>query len=153
TPTFYHLPYLFAHQMFTGSTIVDNPQSALITVRLTMLNQGVPQTCARIYRLPSNDTELRKSWLSLLPSQSCGKSPLHKRPSTLRKPPKDASNAEYRAYLATRILDPDDETRNHSTAKHLPVPNEVDLIGFITTGNFNLTEGLGTGIGSIALAK
>jgi len=153
TPTFYHLPYPFAHQMLTASTIIDNPQSALITVRLTMLNQGVPQTCARIYRLPTKDTGLRKSWLSLLPSQSSRKFPPHKRPSTLRKPTKEASNAEHRAYLATRILDPDDETRNHSTSRHLPVPDEVDLIGFITTGNFNLTEGLGTGIGSVALAK
>jgi ribonuclease P/MRP protein subunit POP1 len=153
TTTFYHLPYLFAHEILTTSTIIDNPQSALITVRLTMLNQGVPQICARIYRLPTNDIKLRESWFSLLPSQSWRKSPLHKRPSTLRKPPKVASNAEYRAYLATRILDPDDRTPNHSTTKHLPVPDEVDLIGFVTTGNFNLTEGLGTGIGSIALAK
>jgi ribonuclease P/MRP protein subunit POP1 len=153
TPTFYHLPYLFAHQMLTATTIIDNPQSALITVRLTILYQGVPQTCARIYRLPTNDNELRKSWLSLLPSQSSRKSPPHKRQSKLRKPTKHASNAEHRAYLATRILDPDDEARHHCTSKHLPVPDEVDLIGFITTGNFNLTEGLGTGIGSIALAK
>jgi ribonuclease P/MRP protein subunit POP1 len=33
------------------------------------------------------------------------------------------------------------------------VPGEEDLIGFITTGNFNLGEGRGTGIGCIALAK
>ncbi len=148
--TFYHLPYLFAHEMLTTTNVIDNPHLALITVRLTILNQGVPQTCARIYRLPSNHIKLRESWLSSLQSQTCRKVPLHKRTSTLRKPPKDASNAEYRAYLATRSRDPDGI---QSTAKHLPVPDEVDLIGFVTTGNFNLTEGLGTGIGSIALAK
>jgi ribonuclease P/MRP protein subunit POP1 len=29
----------------------------------------------------------------------------------------------------------------------------TDLIGYITTGNFNLAEGSGTGIGSILLSK
>jgi len=153
TPSFYHLPYLFAMKALTVPTITDKSQSALVTVRLTMLNQGVPRTCARIYRFPINDTELRQNWLSLLPSQSHRKSPRHKRAPMLRKPPKDASNVDYRAYLAARILDPDDGARNPSTTKHLPVPDEVDLIGFVTAGNFNLTEGLGTGIGSIALAK
>ena len=32
-------------------------------------------------------------------------------------------------------------------------PDEEDLIGYITTGNFNLGEGHGTGIGNIALSK
>jgi ribonuclease P/MRP protein subunit POP1 len=33
------------------------------------------------------------------------------------------------------------------------VPDEKDLIGFITTGNYNLTEGKGFGIGSALLCK
>jgi ribonuclease P/MRP protein subunit POP1 len=33
------------------------------------------------------------------------------------------------------------------------VPNEEDLIGFVTTGNFNLGEGKGIGIGSLLLSK
>lgn len=33
------------------------------------------------------------------------------------------------------------------------MPGEEDLIGFVTTGNFNLGEGRGTGIGCIALAR
>lgn len=33
------------------------------------------------------------------------------------------------------------------------VPDETDLIGFITTGNFNLSEGRVTAIGSLLLEK
>jgi ribonuclease P/MRP protein subunit POP1 len=33
------------------------------------------------------------------------------------------------------------------------VPDEVDLIGFVTTGNFNLAEGKATAIGSLLLRK
>jgi hypothetical protein len=33
------------------------------------------------------------------------------------------------------------------------VPDEADLIGFVTTGNFNLAEGRGHAIGSVLIAK
>jgi ribonuclease P/MRP protein subunit POP1 len=33
------------------------------------------------------------------------------------------------------------------------VPGEEDLIGFITTGNYNLMEGKGFGIGSVLLSR
>ena len=32
-------------------------------------------------------------------------------------------------------------------------PPVEDLIGFVTTGNFNLAEGKGTGIGNLLVAK
>jgi ribonuclease P/MRP protein subunit POP1 len=32
-------------------------------------------------------------------------------------------------------------------------PDEDDLIGFVTSGNFNLGEGKGTGVGNILLSK
>lgn len=38
-------------------------------------------------------------------------------------------------------------------AVYPPVPDEDDLIGFVTTGNFNLGEGKGSGIGSVLLSK
>jgi ribonuclease P/MRP protein subunit POP1 len=34
-----------------------------------------------------------------------------------------------------------------------PVPPEDDLIGFVTTANFNLAEGLSTAIGSLLVNK
>jgi ribonuclease P/MRP protein subunit POP1 len=38
-------------------------------------------------------------------------------------------------------------------SEHLEIPPEDDLIGFVTAGNFNLSEGKGTGVGSILLSK
>ncbi|KAI5282908.1 hypothetical protein KEM54_002484, partial [Ascosphaera aggregata] len=34
-------------------------------------------------------------------------------------------------------------------AIHLPMPEEADLIGFVTAGNFNLRTGCGTGVGCV----
>lgn len=42
---------------------------------------------------------------------------------------------------------------NRLAAAAPPLPDEDDVIGFVTTGGFNLAEGQGTGIGSIALSK
>ncbi|KAM5448587.1 Ribonucleases P/MRP protein subunit pop1 [Microsporum audouinii] len=36
---------------------------------------------------------------------------------------------------------------------HLPMPQEEDLLGFVTSGNFNLAAGKGTGIGAILVNK
>ena len=34
-----------------------------------------------------------------------------------------------------------------------PVPDEIDLIGFVTTGNYNLAEGRCEAIGNVAVAR
>lgn len=36
---------------------------------------------------------------------------------------------------------------------HPLCPDEEDLIGFVTTGEFNLAEGKGTAVGSVVVAK
>lgn len=58
---------------------------------------------------------------------------------------------DVRQQLAASLITPsaDDDVRQN----HLPVPTEEDLIGFVTTGNYNLAEGKGTGIGSVLLSK
>jgi ribonuclease P/MRP protein subunit POP1 len=38
-------------------------------------------------------------------------------------------------------------------ANHPDVPDEEDLIGFVTTGNFSLKDGRGVGIGSIRIDR
>jgi ribonuclease P/MRP protein subunit POP1 len=46
--------------------------------------------------------------------------------------------------------------QNNPTAEHPSypsVPDKTDLIGFVTTGNFNLAEGRGHAIGSILISK
>jgi hypothetical protein len=47
-------------------TVADVPACAagLGTVKITMITQGVPLRCARIYRLPS-DTKLMQQWLAM----------------------------------------------------------------------------------------
>jgi ribonuclease P/MRP protein subunit POP1 len=112
-----------------------------------MVTRGVPQTCARIYRLPSNDAELRKKWINQIPTPAskkahAGKAPFPQRPS------QDAPAALQRSYLAATIF------AAPPARQEFPcVPDEEDLIGFITTGNFNLGEGKGIGIGSLLLTK
>jgi hypothetical protein len=43
------------------------PEGGIATVRVSMVTSGVPRTRARIYRVPTEDLELRNQWLSLLP--------------------------------------------------------------------------------------
>ncbi|KAE9985004.1 hypothetical protein EG328_007994 [Venturia inaequalis] len=146
-----HLPLSIAMKLLTGKdtlTTTDPPTNSLITVKLTMVSRGVPQTCARIYRLPISDTSLRSQWLSQLPAAN--KTKKDKTPRFSHRAPEGATAAMQRAYLAASILagpiQPGD-------AGYPVVPDEDDLIGFVTTGNFNLGEGRGIGIGSLLVSK
>lgn len=151
--SFYHLNYPLASHALTVGSSSDQYAQALITVRLTMVAQGVPKACARIYRLPTNDTQLRQQWLELQsPKHYRNSKPLGKT-SAFGKPSRNSSRADYQAYLAAKILDSDENPVKPGSDRYPVVPDETDLIGFVTTGNFNLSEGLGTGIGSIVLSK
>ncbi|KAK5115432.1 hypothetical protein LTR85_009892 [Meristemomyces frigidus] len=126
------------------------PGTALMTVRLTLITRGVPQTCARIYRLPSagSNVELRKQWLALIPANQPNAK--HKGPkNALPRLPKDAPAHLLQRRLAQTLLEPPRAGEDDYPA----CPGEEDLIGFVTTGNFNLGEGQGTGLGSILLAR
>ncbi|PYH45376.1 ribonuclease P/MRP protein subunit POP1 [Aspergillus saccharolyticus JOP 1030-1] len=120
--------------------------AALATVRISLISRGTPTPRARIYRLPSNNPDLRQRWLLLASKKTDGdKQPCVPKPDdSLRK-----EDAQQR--LAASLITPcaDTDTRQ----AHLPLPSEEDLIGFITTGNYNLAEGKGTGIGSIQVVK
>ncbi|CAK41308.1 hypothetical protein CBS63078_9518 [Aspergillus niger] len=124
--------------------------SALATVKLTLLNRGTPTPRARIYRLPTTDPELRQNWLSLSSNNSNDnlRDQLKKKQSPRAAP---LGEEDVRQQLAASLITPsaDDDVRQN----HLPVPTEEDLIGFVTTGNYNLAEGKGTGIGSVLLSK
>ena len=125
----------------------------LITVNVTLLQRGVPAICARIYRLPRSNPDLLQQWLSLL-DQMQGKKQQGKH-ARLSRPASNAPKHEHQRYLAeTLLLDKSEETtRQAGDADYPGVPDEVDLLGFVTTGNFNLAEGRGTGVGSILLEK
>ncbi|KAL5051029.1 hypothetical protein BDW71DRAFT_172134 [Aspergillus fruticulosus] len=151
----HQLPYSQANLALNNPALKVG-ESALATVKLTLHSRGHPAPRARIYRLPSNNPDLRQKWLSLaLPStltsknksseasgqNSCTKSRTHSKEET-----------EFtRQRLAASLLSDSDSSSIHK--EHLPVPPEEDLIGFITTGNFNLSEGKGTAIGSILMSK
>ncbi|KAL4924759.1 ribonuclease P/MRP protein subunit POP1 [Aspergillus undulatus] len=126
-------------------------ENALASVKLTLHSRGHPEPRARIYRLPSNNPELRQKWLSLAsekPSSEAQTSTSSKTTALSSADHEDISVTRQR--LAASLLLPADSS---SQAEHLPLPGEEDLIGFITTGNYNLSEGKGTGIGSILISK
>lgn len=154
-----------------SSSNLDIPHGALATVRITLFSRGVPQPCARIYRLPSASSpptlllttsstvipgpSIRDDWLKLVPNT--------KRPAAGRKHsksanpiqlPKNASMPEKVRALAQELLQsPPLPYPNQKERDHPLVPGEEDLIGFITTGNFNLAEGAGTGVGSLGVER
>ena len=133
----------------------------LITVAITLLHRGSPTTCARIYRLPTFNPSLRSAWLQQIPPGH-NKSTKHSHPKASRSISKKPTHPhEFRASLASSLLHPDPTTLDLASDGILQaghpdypiVPGEDDLIGFVTTGNYNLGEGRGTAIGCVALAR
>ncbi|KAK3109405.1 Ribonucleases P/MRP protein subunit pop1, partial [Teratosphaeriaceae sp. CCFEE 6253] len=129
--------------------------SALMTVRLRLLTRGVPQTCARIYCLPSASSNplLRRQWLALLPSKQSQQSEQKRGPRgpkhSLPRLPKGLPPHVMQQRLAQSLLAPP----RASEDDYPKCPGEEDLVGFVTTGNFNLGEGKGTGVGSLLVER
>ena len=154
-------PLKLYHSTVPHSTYVSQPTSptALTTISITCLHRGVPTTCARIYQLPTRNPSLRAKWLELASSPSKNSRKSHPR-SIPTRPAVDAPTHEKRAALATSLLTPPAAELNHTASvsqtadsSYPLVPDEEDLIGFVTTGNFNLAEGRGKGIGCVAVAR
>ncbi|KAJ9663097.1 Ribonucleases P/MRP protein subunit pop1 [Coniosporium apollinis] len=133
------------------ATETANAAGALATVKLTLITRGVPTTCARIYRLPKSDLGLRDKWLSLLPRPRAKTGQKAEKQKRLPPLPKDTPDHVRVARLAESLLKPEPIQLGHP--EYPIVPNEEDLIGFVTTGNFNLGEGRATGIGCLLLEK
>jgi len=130
-------------------SLSDDLSGALITVNLTLITRGVPETCARIYRLPSKrtDSALREQWLALLPANQpkTRKGQKH----SLPRLPKDAPPHILQQRLAQALVNP-----VRAGEKEYPdCPPDGDLIGFVTSGNYNLAAGKGTGVGNIVIKK
>ena len=151
------------------------PQGALATVRITLFSRGVPQPCARIYRIPSATPPstaplhiddimtdapsiasmfpIRQKWLDLVPST---KPPAKQvRPPKSNQLPKNASVPERVRALAQELLQnpPLPLMKEDKGRDHPELPGKEDLIGFVTTGNFNLAQGSGTGVGSLGVER
>ncbi len=141
------------------------PATALTTISLSHLARGSPTTCARIYRLPTSNPQLRQRWLALAHSSKSPKQNLDRKRASFAAPKKDRPPHQVQAQLAASLFAPRTTTttrKTMTTMEHRPesgdanypsVPGEGDLIGFVTTGNFNLSEGRGSAIGCVALAR
>lgn len=131
----------------TINNLLNKPPdpSALATVYLTLSSRGTPTPRARIYRLPS-EPELRQKWLD-----TAANSTRKADEPTAHVDKSSHSREDARRQLAQSLIST--SALGHSRSDQLEVPPEEDLIGFVTTGNYNLSEGKGTGIGSIQLSK
>lgn len=145
-----HTPSQRAQAYLHKGDTITLPDHAVTTVHIKLLTRGVPQTCARIYRLPSEkrSPKLRNKWLALHPRHHSHHKPSGRR-NDFPRIPKTTPDHVKRRLLAQALLEPprigDDE--------YPACPGEEDLIGFVTTGNYNLAEGQGTGIGNVLLRK
>ncbi|KAH8597942.1 ribonucleases P/MRP protein subunit POP1-domain-containing protein [Bisporella sp. PMI_857] len=139
----------------------------IATIRIALVSRGVASPCARIYRLPSSSssqvsdsssptlsTSSREEWLALLPAKT-GKKPLPNPKSKASKHigriPLNTPLPERVRLLAQSLIQP---PSMKGTEDDYPlIPDREDLIGFVTTGEFNLAEGKGVAIGSVVVAK
>ena len=146
------------HLIAQDSTLQQCAPTALSPVHLTLITAGHPTRNARIYRLPTTNSELRAKWLALSHSKKVSRQP-H---SSCRAPilPKNAASHGGAQNLAASLLRPS-PSQVHTESMSLKagdlaypcVPDEVDLIGFVTTGNYHLGEGRHEAIGNIAAAR
>ncbi|TQS38753.1 hypothetical protein Golomagni_00737 [Golovinomyces magnicellulatus] len=158
------------------NTSISPPSfNTVATVRITFAGRGVAKSCARIYRLPqpqtktnsisSNDTSpvirtLRDQWLSLMPLTSKSKKTLHLKSENTKKMQRIPINTplpERVRLLAESLLQQSpiqcSDSKQHNGGNHPLVPDEDDVIGFITTGEYCLANGKGTAIGNILVCK
>ncbi|ESZ96643.1 hypothetical protein SBOR_3010 [Sclerotinia borealis F-4128] len=165
----------------TFSSLLSSPTAdlpaptSLFTIRLTLLTRGVATPSARIYRLPAepitsedsiNSTStstipctLRQQWLSLVPAPINQKPPPNPKAKDLRnlgKIPFNTPLPQRVHLLAKSLLQnpplPYPKDRNDMD-NHPIVPDEEDLIGFVTTGEYNLAEGKGVAVGTVFAAE
>ncbi|PSN69050.1 hypothetical protein BS50DRAFT_490046 [Corynespora cassiicola Philippines] len=155
--TFRQVPSKQASELTKGRVLdpeyISSPH--LFTAKITMIGRGTPTTCARVYRLPRNNGELQQKWVQLRANarSASGSSPASSTPNKKKGQgtPKHLRNRE----LAQRLLEP---RQLHGPPKagddnYPVVPDEEDLIGFVTTGNYNLAEGMPTAIANLALHR
>ena len=154
TSPFIHIPKQeFSSVFLTPKSTA--PSNALATIRIKLCDRGVPQPCARIYRIPSNPT-IRAQWLALLSStKPAPKAKKERLPAASLGLSAAAMEAEKRRILAASLLEepPMQYPRPEAEDVGPPIPGEEDLLGFITTGAFNLAEGKGVGFGCLAVEK
>ncbi|GAP91327.1 putative POPLD domain-containing protein [Rosellinia necatrix] len=155
------------------------PPNSTITVCVKLLGRGVVTTCARIYRLPVNATppplpaattttttppgvpaaksppgdalpaDLREQWLAQRPAR---------RKSGERPPVAAGATPETRRRaLAASLISPPGtypapppNADAMGAGRHPLCPGAADLVGFVTTGSFNMRDGRGEAIATLS---
>lgn len=159
------------------------PPFSVVTVRISFLSRGTPDTCARIYRLPKEQptstqaevpatepptkrgsnsklpADIRKQWLAQIPQSS---------PTTRqgkpKKPPKFNVSSEMNLETRKRLLAqellkqpptsyPPAAPTQDNINGHPLCPDAEDLIGFVTAGSYHLRTGQSEGIATISAAE
>lgn len=99
--------------------------------------------------------DIRAAWLTLVPptTKKLGK-PKPTNPRAAKLPP-TATPADRSRALAQELVQapPLPYPPPVPERAHPLVPGEEDLIGFVTTGNFNLAAGAGTGVGALGVER
>ncbi|KAL0937558.1 ribonuclease p complex subunit [Colletotrichum truncatum] len=157
------------------------PERAVINVNVSMLSRGVAKTCARIYRLPARPKsvlpassaevpatvppqpkstnglpyDLRSQWLAVLPDSPSKVS--KSQVQTKQRIPPNADLQTRKKLLAQTLVSPAEfpppKPNQTDMNGHPLVPNEEDLIGFVTTGSYSLSEGRATAIGCLSAER
>ncbi|CZT47703.1 related to ribonuclease P chain POP1 [Rhynchosporium secalis] len=179
SPIYHILSKSFGTLLSSPESKAPSP-NAVATLRIELVTKGIASPSARIYRFPrayeqsSSDTTessissgptntTREQWLSLLPPPSNTKLPLN--PKAKAKAAKQSTRIPLNTPLPQRVRllaesllqDPPRQYSQYPCGKpeeEFPlVPNEEDIIGFVTTGEFNLAEGKGVAVGSVLVER
>ncbi|KAJ4386518.1 Ribonucleases P/MRP protein subunit pop1 [Gnomoniopsis smithogilvyi] len=134
------------------------PQRSTASPVATFTQPEVPATQPppKADKLPAN---LREQWLARLPGSATFGDAASNKPNNrpIRFPPNtdhDTQKLMFAKSLMTNKLSsfPPEKPLN-GNGDHPPVPNEEDLIGYVTKGEFNLADGKGVAIGSVSVEK
>jgi len=166
--------------LLASSTLTAPQPNSILQVRLTFVARGVASACARIYRLPTRTptSTQRSSSEAEVPatdplSVSAGTLPSDLREQWLRSfaikpstrhslaPPRMPAGANMqtrkellaRSLLTGELSYPKPAANQTDIGGHPLCPDKEDLIGFVTTGSYSLSEGKGTAIGSISACR
>ncbi|KAL9136342.1 MAG: hypothetical protein Q9175_002441, partial [Cornicularia normoerica] len=97
----------------------------------------------------------RAKWLALANPPKPSKGARYSRPPCLENVQQHARAAQNLAasLLSGTVASPETGLPKAGEKEYPLVPDEVDLIGFVTTGNYNLGEGRCEAIGNVAVAR
>ncbi|KAI4757594.1 POPLD-domain-containing protein [Aureobasidium sp. EXF-3400] len=152
----HHITPSLARSLGAGQVAsTEHLAHAVSTVRITLLGRGTPDPCARVYRLPTAHgpakVSLRDQWLAIDPAREESSAQKKKRQRTLPSSVlKSTSPADVQQQLAADLLETPQSDTNDDCP---PLPGREDLIGFVTKGEFSLTQGRGVAIGSVLVQR